>query len=140
MDAKYPYKVTQEDGAYLVQFADIPEAFTEGETLEEAHFNAAEVLSLVLESRIENEFDVPRPGKSSKQFSQACTPEPAVQAALLAHWCREDASASLADVARMLQTSWAAAQKLEKPGGNPTIKKLNTLAASMGKKLVLAFE
>lgn len=42
----------ENDGKYIfVQFPDIPEAMTQGETLEEAYEMASEVLGLVLEDR-----------------------------------------------------------------------------------------
>src|SRR3989339_505869 len=52
MKFSYPYTAApQEGGGYFVQFLDFEEAFTEGATLEEAAFNAAEVLSGVLAHR-----------------------------------------------------------------------------------------
>lgn len=45
MDIRYTAMVEkQEDGTFLVQFVDLPDTFTEGHTLEEALFNASEVL------------------------------------------------------------------------------------------------
>jgi len=43
-------------------------------------------------------------------------------------------------LARSLGTSWAAAQKLESPRANPTIKQLERTAAALGKRLVLSVE
>lgn len=49
MDIHYPARITtQEGGGFLVQFVDLADTFTEGDTLEEALFNAAEVLSGML--------------------------------------------------------------------------------------------
>ena len=45
----YPYTAElQDDGKYLVQFLDFPNGFTEGDTVEEAAANAADVLSLLV--------------------------------------------------------------------------------------------
>ena len=49
MEINYPARITlQEGGGFLVQFVDLPDTFTEGQTLEEALFNAAEVLSAMV--------------------------------------------------------------------------------------------
>ncbi|MDR0996999.1 MAG: type II toxin-antitoxin system HicB family antitoxin, partial [Zoogloeaceae bacterium] len=61
MNALYPAMITQEDGAWLVQFVDLDEAFSDGDSWEEALFNAAEVLDLTLEGRMEEGLFIPPP-------------------------------------------------------------------------------
>lgn len=65
MIVEYPAIITPaEEGGYLVDFPDFDGgAFTEGETLEEALINAAEVLNLVLEERLEAGKPIPTPGR-----------------------------------------------------------------------------
>ena len=60
MKISYPAKITfsKNDKRYFVEFYDLAEAITEGETLEEAVFNASEVLTLTLESRIGEKQDI----------------------------------------------------------------------------------
>ena len=49
MDIRFPATVEeQSDGTFLVQFVDLPDTFTEGQTKEEALFNSVEVLSAML--------------------------------------------------------------------------------------------
>jgi antitoxin HicB len=145
MKIQYPYRVTPEDDGFIVQFIDLDDCFTEGDTLEEAHFNAAEVLSMVLQGRIEDGFDVPAPSlteagdKKGKDIYYA-TPEPDIQVALLVHNVRLEKDTSLTELARLLDTSWPSAQRFEKPGNNPTLKKLNAVASGLGKRLVVSFE
>ena len=59
MNTAYPYRLEQQEGGYVVQFVDFEEAFTEGATDEEAAFNAAEVLSLVIEQRLADGQSIP---------------------------------------------------------------------------------
>ena len=60
MEIRYPATVEpQPDGTFLVQFVDMADTFTEGHTLDEAIFNAAEVLSGMLAWRIDEGKDVP---------------------------------------------------------------------------------
>lgn len=82
MEIRYPAILTLEpDGGYLVQFADFDEAFTEGDTLEEALFNAAEALTLTLEGRIDEGQTIPEP--SQVAGAHPIAPSARVQAALL---------------------------------------------------------
>jgi antitoxin HicB len=62
MNIKYPAIVSeQEEGGYIVSFPDMDEAFTEGDTLDEAIYNAVDVLTLTLESRVDEGMPVPEP-------------------------------------------------------------------------------
>lgn len=129
----------QAEGGFTVTFPDIPEAITEGDTIEEARFNAAEALSLALSVRIELGDVIPTPtppvGANSMEWVE---PDAAVQAAMLVRTTR--GSRPLADLARALGTSWPAAQRLENPRHSPTLKQLERAAAALGKRLILAFE
>lgn len=60
-EIQYPARITQEGNDYLIQFVDLHEAHTHGKTLEEALYNASEVLSLCLAGRIEEEQVLPEP-------------------------------------------------------------------------------
>lgn len=61
---EYPAILTPaEEGGYLVGFPDFDEAITEGDTLDEALCNAAEVLGLVLGYRQESGRPIPAPGR-----------------------------------------------------------------------------
>lgn len=136
MKLEYPYTLeAQKGGGFLVQFVDFKEAFTEGDTEEEAAFNAAEVLSLVLEQRINDGKEIPPP--SPRKGRRTACPQAGVQVALLMRHAREEQGKSLADMARALHTSWPSAQRLEQPGSNPTLKQLEKAAAALGKRLVV---
>jgi len=60
---QYPAKFTPEEGGYVVTFRDIPEAITQGETLEEARGMAADALETAMEFYFEDARPVPRPSK-----------------------------------------------------------------------------
>lgn len=83
MDIRYPATVIeQEDGSHLVQFVDLPDTFTEGQSKEEALFNAAEVLSAMLAWRLDEAKDLPAP---SPEINGAyyIAPDAKTQAAML---------------------------------------------------------
>ena len=88
MDIRYPATLTPEpDGGFVVQFIDFDEAFTEGDTLEEALFNAAEVLTLTLDGRMEEGLPIPAP--SLAHDAQLIAPSARTRAALLVRRARE---------------------------------------------------
>jgi antitoxin HicB len=47
---------------------------------------------------------------------------------------------TLAELARVLETSWPAAKRLEDPTHWPSLKTLDRAAAALGKRLVLTLE
>jgi antitoxin HicB len=62
MDIRYPATVQQQaDGRWFAQFVDLEDAFTEGQSKEEALSNAAEVLSAMLAWRLDAGQPVPAP-------------------------------------------------------------------------------
>jgi antitoxin HicB len=139
MKLEYPYTLEpQETGGFIVQFLDIEEAFTEGATPEECAFNAAEVLTGILEQRLEDGMEIPLPSKRGRR--PVASPSAAVQTAILLRVTRLAEGKTLAELARALGTSWPAVQRLEKPNANPTLKQLERVAHALGKRLVLEFE
>ena len=126
---------TQAEGGFTVTFPDISEAITEGDDRDAALFNAAEVLTLCLEQRMEDGETIPV--ATTVKGGIWIEPAAAVQAALLVRGAREAQGKSLADLARALHTSWPAAQRLEQAKRNPTLRQLERAAAALGKRLVV---
>lgn len=65
---KFPVTLTQDktDGSYVVTFRDIPEAISQGETLEEALVMATEALETAMEFYFEDKRAVPTPSKPNR--------------------------------------------------------------------------
>jgi antitoxin HicB len=138
MEIRYPATVkSQGDGSFLVKFFDLPDTFTEGQTKEEALFNASEVLSAMLAWRLDEAKDVPAPSQKIKG-AYYIAPDAKTQAAMLLRLARADRS--LSELARVLETSWPAAKRLEDPTHWPSLKTLDRAAAALGKRLVLVLE
>ncbi len=138
MEIRYPAVLeAEEGGGFFIRFLDFEDIFTEGETEEEALFNAAEVLSGMLAFKLDHGQAIacPSPGAPGVRL---IAPDAKTQAALLVRFTRGDRP--LADVARALGTSWPSAKRLEDPTHWPSLKSLDRAAAAMGKRLVLAFE
>ena len=138
MDVRYPATFErQTDGRYLVQFVDLADTFTEGQTKEEALFNAAEVLSAMLAWRLDAGQGVPAPSQKVRGASYIA-PDAKTQAAMLLRLARGERT--LSELARAMETSWPAAKRLEDPAHWPSLKTLERAAAALGKRLVLTLE
>ena len=139
MKIEYPAHIKKaEDGIFFVSFPDIEEAMTQGETMDEALFNASEVLTLTMEYRLDKDQQIPEPSQITCSIIHLISPGAKVQAALLIRKARE--GKSLADLARTLETSWPSVKRLENPHNSPTLKMIDKAATALGKKLVLSFE
>lgn len=127
----YPARLFRDDGAWSVEFRDVPGAFTWGETREEAIANAQEALDLMLSGLIEEDEEISWPGKARK--TDVMIPVSAhVAAPLLLYLTRRQQELSMAEVARRLQVTYQAYQRMEKVGSNLTLKNLERAAAAMG--------
>ena len=122
MNILYPAKITHSkaDNKYLVQFYDLEEAITEGDTLEESLFNASEVLTLTLEGRLDEGMDIPEPSKRNAKCVHNINPSARVQAVLLIRLSR--GNHSIAEIARTLNSSWPAISRLEDPHHWPSLR------------------
>jgi len=138
MKILYPARIKKEvdDHRFFVQFPDLKEAITEGATLEEALWNAAEVLTLTLEGRIDEGLEIPFPSVVKNVYMIA--PSARVQSALLIRFAR--GKRTISKLARDLQTSWPAAARLEDPHHWPSLRQLEKAAYSMGQRLVILLE
>ncbi len=138
MDIRYPAVLEpQEGGGFFVRFVDLEGALTDGETLDEALFNAGEALSAMLGWLLDENKPIPAPSPAGEGM-YLIAPDARTQAALLIRRARGDRS--LAELARALETSWPSAQRLESPHHSPTLRQLEKAAAALGKRLVLALE
>lgn len=138
MNVLYPaiFEYDKSEKRYTVSFPDLPEAITEGETLEEAIFNASEVLTLTLEGRVDEGIEVPRP--STKKSARYIAPSARTQAALLLRWAKGDHTT--AEIARALETSWPAVSRLEDVHHWPSLRQYERAAASIGHRVVISLE
>jgi antitoxin HicB len=139
MNVLYPaiIEYSAKERRYTVHFPDLPEAITEGETEEETLFNASEALTLTLEGRIEENMQIPLPS-STKKNVVLIAPSARAQAALLMRWAR--GSRKTSELARILKTSWPAANRLEDPKHWPSLRQLEKVAASLGQRLLISLE
>ncbi len=138
-DFTYPARIVKRKDAYEVNFIDLDDAFTYGNTLEQAFDHASEVLSGVILTRLAHDWDVPKPSKSVKGRNvYYILPDGATQSALL---IREAfAGQNVARIARSMDTSWPAVNGLKNPSHWPTLKQLERALRAAGKQLVIGMK
>jgi len=136
MSIQYKAIITEEQkGELFVQFPALNEAFTEGRTLAEALFKAAEVLNLSLEGRLIDGLEIPPPDVDKYADNEyLMTPEANIQSALLIHFNRSYLSPTeLTDILTI------SGHQIEYPKNNMTLSELEKIAFTMGKKLIVDF-
>ena len=135
----YPAKIESDNnGRYFVSFPDFSEAITEGETMEEALFNATEVLDLTIEARFDEKIELPKPSSLKGKHIHNIIPSARIQSAFLLRWAQQKRTKS--EIAHALNTSWASIDRLENPHHWPSLKMLERAAAAMGQRLVISLE
>lgn len=130
LDLTYGAKVEPDGEGFLVTFRDIENAFTYGETFDEAIFNAQEVLDLILLDRLEKDEEINLPSVL-KNGEVAIAVSPEVAAPALLHIMRELNNSTMADVARSMGVSYQSYQRMES-GKNLTMRSLKRAASALG--------
>jgi antitoxin HicB len=139
-DFAYPAKIVKrKKDAYEIAFIDLHDAFTWGATFEEALDKGSEVLSGVILTRLAHEMDVPKPSQSARGKNVVyILPDGKTQSALL---IREAFSGqNIAKIARSMDTSWPAVNRLKNPAHWPTLKLLERALRAVGKQLVIGMK
>lgn len=129
IELSYGAKIEPDGDGYLVTFRDIENAFTYGETLDAAIFNAQEVLDLMLLDRLEKDEEIPVPSKL-KNGEVVIAASPEVVAPALLHIMRALNHRTMADVARTMGVSYQSYQRIES-GKNLTMKSLKKAALAL---------
>jgi antitoxin HicB len=136
--ALYPARIWKEDNIYYVQFVDLENAFTYGETLKKAKIMAADVLSALLTFYLEQGEHIPAATQKHGKNIYFIAPDARVQAALLLRKIR--GSKTQVEVAEVMHTTWQAYQKIEQPTNNTTLIKLQKAVRALGKDLIIEFK
>jgi antitoxin HicB len=130
----YYCRLTDEGGAYTVEFPDLPATITYGHTVDEALAMAAEAMNGALESDIAHGFPLPDSRTGPSEGLYPIQVEPHILVAWELRKLRGDHPQS--EIAARLGLSYQAYQRLENPTkGNPTIKTLQKVAKAFGKRL-----
>ena len=133
----YPARIWKKDDVHYVQFLDLENGFTYGNTLQEAKEMATDVLSALLSSYLEHGNPIPTHSNATGKDIYLIAPDAKVQAALLLRLAR--AIMTQSKVAKTMGSTWQAYQKIESPRSNTTLNKLQKAARALGHQLVIEF-
>lgn len=130
MKLTYYANIAQEGDGYTVTFRDLDNIFTEGDTVEEALFNAQEALDGVLSEMTQGDYTIPFPSAGvAGEYPIPVSPE--IAAPILLQLLREQRAQTMANVASTMNIPYQQYQRLEH-NCNMTLKSLKRAALAMG--------
>ncbi len=133
----YPARVTENDDGYLVSFRDIPEALTEGKTLEAALEMAEDALSSAMEFYFEDRKEVPEPSKPRKgEFLVQLPASLSAKVLLLNEMLRSGVTS--AQLARRLHVTPQSVTRIVDLHHSTKIDTIAEALNALGKRLVLS--
>ncbi len=142
MSTQFAYPTTVEidkGGFYFVNFPDIPGASTDGESLENALFEAADCLAEALAGCMNRGEDIPEPGKKKKdQYLVPVPPELAGKLAL--YVVMRERNITNTTVANLLGVDEKIIRRLLDPQHKSKIEKIEQALEALGKKLVVGLQ
>lgn len=131
---RYYCVIKQMDGLFGVEFPDLPNIITVGETHDEAVAMATEALNSALETDVSRGFSLPEPVAGPAEGLYPIEVSPHIVIAWDIRKIRGDKSQS--EIAGRLGLSYQTYQRLENPAkANPTVKTLERVARAFGKRL-----
>ena len=132
----YPVRLeTDDDGAVLVSFPDIPEALTEGATEAEALAEARDCLIAALGGYVEGRRDIPEP---SPRRGRPLVALPALAAAKIALYrAMRESGLTNAALARRLGTAEGTVRRLVDLDHRSHIGQVETALHALGQRLVV---
>lgn len=139
MQFTYPVKLMRDrkDGGYVVSCRDIPEAITQGDTIEEALCEAEGALQAAIEGRIEDGMDIPAPSRAKRDERLVPTPiTTALKAAVYTEMREQDVSKS--ELARRMHVHEKEARRMLDPRHPTRVPTLERALAVLGRRAAIA--
>jgi antitoxin HicB len=116
MRIAYPAKFeTDEDGRILVTFRDLPEAVTDGATMEEARKEAVDLLDSALMFRMKYREDTPTPPSKARKGEEFIAPDTSVAMKIALYIAMRDHGITAAELSRRLNVDNLEAQRILNP-------------------------
>ncbi len=129
----------RQDGpdTWSVDFPDLPGCFSAGDSLDDAKLNAAEALTVYLESLDSRSQTIPDPRQGDARDMYPIEPSLNVAFAVTLKKERERQRLTQKEVARRMGIAWSAYQRIENPRkANPTLSTIAKLQHVFGKNLL----
>jgi antitoxin HicB len=133
---EYPARFVRDkvSGGFVVTFPDVPEAITEGDSVEEAMAMAQEALELALTFYVDASKDLPKPGILKK--GMRLVPVPALsEAKFMLYGALRSARVRKVELARRLGCSPSQVDRLLDIKHKSKLDRLQAAFAALGKRL-----
>lgn len=136
----YPAAVERDEAGYfLVTFPDLPEAGTDGETLEEALIEAGDCLAEAIAGRIARQEDIPKASRKRRgQHIVTLSAHMAAKAAL--HLAMKEQELSTGELAHLLNCDEKEVQRLLDPKHATDLQRIEAALATIGQTLVVGVQ
>jgi len=129
---EFPCEIKRDSGGfYLAIFPDLPEAATDGKTLEEAIAEAVDCLGEALASRLVDGEPIPRP-RRPKRGQWVLAPESTLALKIGLNQALEERGKTAADLARLLDCDHKEARRLLDPKAPSKAPRLTEALAALG--------
>ena len=137
----YPVRFEPGDkpGVSVITFRDVPEAITQGESAEDALWQAGDCLEEAIAGRIADGREIPQPSRAKPGERLIPVPAPtAVKAAL--YLAMEDAGITKAQLARQLGCDEKEVRRMLDPKHPTKLPRIKEALEAFGKRLVVSVD
>jgi antitoxin HicB len=127
------------DGGYVVTCRDLPEAITQGESIQEALTEAADCLEEAIAARMDDRRDIPEPSAPKRNERAVSVPTSmALKAAV--YLAVREAGISNSDLARLMKLDEKEARRILDPHHPTKLPRIEAALSALGRhvELVLA--
>jgi antitoxin HicB len=127
------------EGGFVVTFGDLPEAITQGETLEEALQEAADCLEEAIANRIVTGLPIPPPSRIKRgQYAVPVAAQTAAKAAL--YIALQEVEITKAELAKRLQCDEKEVRRLLDPRHPSKLPRLEAALGAVGHRLIVSLQ
>lgn len=131
--------VPEKDGGFVVTFPDIPEALTDGSTLDEALASAEDCLAEAIAGRIDDGEDIPTPSEiNENEYAIVCPPQLALKAAV--YELLQERHISKVKLAELLGVNEKEARRISDPHHNTRLQTLTSTLRALGKQVTVSIQ
>ncbi len=125
-----------EEGGYIVTFPDVPEAITQGEDRDEALFAARDALETALSFYLDEQKDLPKPGRPGKR--PTVSPSALACAKLAVYQAMRERGVGRAELARRLGWHLQQIARVLDLDHASRLDQIEAALAALGKRLEVA--